>query len=362
VDFSTYEWGTGGTVLVSRDGDDVIRLGPVSGGAWTGGTEVAHLTIDGGNGDHGVRSGTGNGIAQYQLFGWVHLHNLLIRGMGGRGIYMPEQWHTTIEEVTVDNCGDHLIEILGGNSTVLKRVYARRVPTAGKAGYRIYQGLPTLIAANGIDASSTGQAFWGIFGRSTVTSPVSISPTTDAVESTFEGTLIGCNVEAFKDTGIVYRNGGGNILSTSFVTWTSGTAHRALYYEQDASGGGYIDGATRFWTAGTGAYSNSLPIHTNGVQPPLYLGNRTSQFWTTAGNTLKRIYHDGPGVEVGSSLIATGQVRGASGLNAGGSTGPDFTTGSGVPSASKPNGSVYQRTDGTGPNLYVRENGAWVAK
>jgi hypothetical protein len=27
-----------------------------------------------------------------------------------------------------------------------------------------------------------------------------------------------------------------------------------------------------------------------------------------------------------------------------------------------PNGSTYTRTDGTGPNLYVRQNGAWVAK
>ncbi len=39
-----------------------------------------------------------------------------------------------------------------------------------------------------------------------------------------------------------------------------------------------------------------------------------------------------------------------------------ITTGSGAPGASENNGSIYLRTDGTGPNLYVRENGAWVAK
>ena len=45
-----------------------------------------------------------------------------------------------------------------------------------------------------------------------------------------------------------------------------------------------------------------------------------------------------------------------------GTTGPTITTGANAPTASQPNGSLYMRTGGTGPNLYVRENGAWVAK
>lgn len=46
----------------------------------------------------------------------------------------------------------------------------------------------------------------------------------------------------------------------------------------------------------------------------------------------------------------------------GSSGGPTITSGTGVPSGSQPNGSLYLRTDGAGPNLYVRENGAWVSK
>lgn len=42
--------------------------------------------------------------------------------------------------------------------------------------------------------------------------------------------------------------------------------------------------------------------------------------------------------------------------------GPTISTGSGVPATSEPNGSLFLRTDGTGPNLYVRENGVWVSK
>ncbi len=44
------------------------------------------------------------------------------------------------------------------------------------------------------------------------------------------------------------------------------------------------------------------------------------------------------------------------------SSGPQDLSGNGAPSASVPNGSTYRRTDGTGPNFYVRENGVWVAK
>jgi hypothetical protein len=45
-----------------------------------------------------------------------------------------------------------------------------------------------------------------------------------------------------------------------------------------------------------------------------------------------------------------------------GSSGPQILSGSGAPAGSAPNGSLYLRTDGTGPNLYVRQNGAWVSK
>ncbi len=44
------------------------------------------------------------------------------------------------------------------------------------------------------------------------------------------------------------------------------------------------------------------------------------------------------------------------------SGGPRDGSGSGAPAAAWPNGSTWRRTDGTGPNFYVRENGAWVAK
>lgn len=44
------------------------------------------------------------------------------------------------------------------------------------------------------------------------------------------------------------------------------------------------------------------------------------------------------------------------------SSGPCIVQGSGAPTVTLPNGSLYLRSDGAGPNLYVREGGAWVAK
>lgn len=42
------------------------------------------------------------------------------------------------------------------------------------------------------------------------------------------------------------------------------------------------------------------------------------------------------------------------------STSPSIEAGTGVPSASRNNGSIFLRTDGTGPNIYGRVNSAWV--
>lgn len=57
-----------------------------------------------------------------------------------------------------------------------------------------------------------------------------------------------------------------------------------------------------------------------------------------------------------ADLIVNGKVS----VN---NTAATITSGTGAPTASEPNGSIYLRTDGgTGTTLYVRESGAWVAK
>ena len=83
---------------------------------------------------------------------------------------------------------------------------------------------------------------------------------------------------------------------------------------------------------------------------------------------ISRYADDGSGL--GSPVTisrATGKVTiGSVGTTAGielGSSGPTITTGTGAPSHSAPNGSVYLRTDGTSTTtLYIRAAGVWVAK
>jgi hypothetical protein len=65
---------------------------------------------------------------------------------------------------------------------------------------------------------------------------------------------------------------------------------------------------------------------------------------------------------IGTNSTVVVSAAPTGGLAIGASGAPTITSGSGAPSSSQPNGSLYLRTDGTGPNLYVRENGAWVSK
>lgn len=85
------------------------------------------------------------------------------------------------------------------------------------------------------------------------------------------------------------------------------------------------------------------------------------------GDSINVTLADGTGANTltlnsnGGLVIAGGLFRTTSGVELG-SGGPTITFGTGVPVSTPPNGSLFLRTDGTGPNLYVRQNGAWVSK
>lgn len=90
---------------------------------------------------------------------------------------------------------------------------------------------------------------------------------------------------------------------------------------------------------------------------------------SNAGSNLTLVRRSDTGSQLSLPIIvwrSTGKVTfGDVGTTAGielGSSGPTITTGTGAPSHSAPNGSVYLRTDGTATTtLYVRAGGAWTA-
>ncbi len=94
----------------------------------------------------------------------------------------------------------------------------------------------------------------------------------------------------------------------------------------------------------------------------------TTRFQLRVTQTQWRLQRSESGTfDVLTAERTTGRVTiGAAGTTAGielGSSGPTITTGTGAPSHSAPDGSLYLRTDGgAGSTLYVREAGAWVAK
>jgi len=96
----------------------------------------------------------------------------------------------------------------------------------------------------------------------------------------------------------------------------------------------------------------------------------TAESGSDAGSNFLIYSYNDSGSGIGNCLEINRATRKvtihAPGATAGlemGSGGPTITTGTGAPSHSAPNGSVYLRTDGgSGTTLYVRESGSWVGK
>jgi hypothetical protein len=123
-----------------------------------------------------------------------------------------------------------------------------------------------MIACNGTDGTAD---YWGIFGDSTLDG--------DASNLYFRGTLIGCNVEDFFNTGIVFKNGSfANLIATTFIAGPNATDAKAV----DAyatSGNGTLDASTVFDKKTGATWANSTPIHTySTTQPFIQTGGNTS--------------------------------------------------------------------------------------
>ena len=147
-----------------------------------------------------------------------------------------------------------------------------------------------------------------------------------------------------------------------------------------------VSGVNNLYFAGTlfgdgGAASSMLVANANaGVSTDVRLRSGGNERWiiqktneaesgSNAGSNF-RLYRradNGSGLSYPITInratgkITFGDVGSAAGLEMGAS-GPTITTGTGAPSHSAPNGSIYLRTDGTASTtLYVRAAGAWTA-
>ena len=146
-------------------------------------------------------------------------------------------------------------------------------------------------------------------------------------------------------TGVTVSAGGGTVVMNG------GAGNTYLYLDGDA---------------GT---NRGVRIRTGTATRWIVSANPDTESGGNAGGNLQFVRYDDSGNSLGTALQAfrdTGKVRiGAVGATAGiemGAGGPTITSGTGAPSSSPPNGSIYLRTDGTASTtLYVRAAGAWSA-
>lgn len=136
---------------------------------------------------------------------------------------------------------------------------------------------------------------------------------------------------------------GANGTRVSIQTTPNGSATRATVWYVDQDGNTY--------------QTNSSPILNLGA------GNGTSgarlRVFGHSANFL-RILDDAGSTRFAIDPSWNVTIYGTK-VTLGGTSGPTITTGSGAPSASEPNGSIYLRTGGS-PYFYVREGGVWVGK
>jgi hypothetical protein len=239
----------------------------VDGASYTKDIEVAHLSILG----YGAADATtAHGVYVHDLGPYggpshLHLHDLRILDFSGSGVYLVQEWHTTIERISVGNTGGHNFDIQGGNTTTMQRCYAHNV-AAGKAGYRIHGGEVVMIGCNGVDSNGAG-SYWGLFGDNVAD---------DGGVNYARPTLIGCNVEN-AITGLRFKLGSSPTLIATNITSKVNTADvKAITWDDASIAGGVLIGG-RLSLGSGGNWSNGTPWEVLDGGPPFIA------FWSTAG-------------------------------------------------------------------------------
>ena len=169
------------------------------------------------------------------------------------------------------------------------------------------------------------------------------------------------------DNTVARYNGTGGALQGSGVTIDDG--NNIVTKGTFVSGNGATGSNHITVDAPKDTANADLGFRANGVNRWTIRRNANTESGSDAGSNLEILRRDDAGTSLGAALVIfrqTGRIRiGTPGSTAGlefGASGPTITTGTGAPSHSAPDGSVYQRQDGTASTtLYVRAAGSWSA-
>lgn len=258
--------------------------------------EISHLTLDGNanTSGHLINFAPASGFS-YSNF----LHDMDVSNSGGKGIYMPAEFSTRLDNVHVGGgarvsdgqCTDNAIELQGGSATALYNCYVHNV-ASGKYGYRITSsGFPVFVNCNGLD----GGGNWGSFG-------------TDAGSLVCRPTFIGCNFEVTgAPTDAILDFNSGSSGSFFGCTWFNDTAlaMKAIRYYGPTQAG-ILDATCVFGGAGGGSWTNGYSVHCR-------TGGQGLPFWnlgaTDSLGSLAAMQEDGGSVWTLPSL-SSGRISG----------------------------------------------------
>ena len=159
------------------------------------------------------------------------------------------------------------------------------------------------------------------------------------------------------DNTVPRFNGTAGALQTSLVS-VDDDGGLAVTAATDTTGYIHLSGNTG-GTAGAGSW---ISLRDNNV-PRWWIGRAggSQTFTIRRADSNGDVVDDPITIDPSTGRVTVGVAGVTAGVELGGS-GPTITTGTGAPSHSAPNGSVYHRQDGTASTtLYVRAAGAWSA-
>jgi hypothetical protein len=308
----------------------------------------------------------------------VSFSRIRISNFAGHGLKMLSHFTCSFDFVDVQNCGGHGIYIQGGNTTSLRSCYVH----AGGVGYASYRilGGAVMIACNGNDSPNNT---WGIFGMDTNYG----DEITSGVSSTFH--LTQCNFEGMK-RGLELRGTFTKVMldACQLFPYNLDPAEPFFIIDRAYESTVRLSNCYYFLNGATPLEALIKAEGNNVGSNYMILGDYLSALTPTGFNKVKYtntagVNTYGPGALFDIPIItATNPAYATKAISvnefaaksiylgknvnettAGTGAAAQILTGSGVPTVAATDGSIYLRTDGgAGATLFVRENGAWVAK
>ena len=221
------------------------------------------------------------------------------------------------------------------------------------------------ITGTAITAADSGTVTSTMIANSTIVN-ADISPSAAIARSKISGLPTSSTdnaVARFDGTGGAVQDSGVAIADNNTVSGVNN-----LYFAGTLFGDGGAASSMLVANANAGV-STDVRLRSGGNERWIIQKTNEAESGSNAGSNF-RLYRradDGSGLSYPITInratgkITFGDVGSAAGLEMGAS-GPTITTGTGAPSHSAPNGSIYLRTDGTASTtLYVRAAGAWTA-